>query len=74
MALPVCVFAYTPPSMAPPYMNVSRNDAGDYVITVRSPATPEGRCGETAAMTLPRAQTTELYRALLRDLLKTERA
>ena len=48
------ITAYTAPGASyPPYVSI--NERGDLVeITVRSPATPEGHCGATSAMTMNR--------------------
>ena len=56
------VYAFTPPGAGyPPYINISRNDEGDYVVTVRGPAITHPTTGfavpgPTAQITLPPAE------------------
>lgn len=46
-------WSFTPPGANyPPYLNVTELADHTYRVTVRSPATPDGRCGETSAITL----------------------
>lgn len=37
----------------PPYVNVSELEDGSFEVTVRAPATSDGRCGETVSMPIP---------------------
>lgn len=68
-----CLFAYTPPDLVfPPYVNLSRDEAGDYVVTVR--AAPEAVVGVTASIKLPRAELKKLFNALMRELIPTDKA
>jgi len=80
MSIPDCLFAYTAPGAGyPEYVNLSVVD-GEIKVTVRGPKKPPTDAitveqpGDTSAMTLPREQAVELYRALLRSLLVTDGA
>ena len=74
-----CFHAYTAPGASfPEFINVSRDDAGQIVVTVRSAPTfdvmqsddpPLVACGPTAAIKLTRRQTDELITGLQKSLL-----
>ena len=60
--------AHTDPGCSyPAYMSINRLPDGAVEITVRSPASPDGKCGDTAAM----AMTCDIARATLTQALES---
>jgi len=54
------IAAFTPPGATyPPYVSINERE-GQVEITVRSPITPEGNCGPTAAMSMSRDEFDKL--------------
>lgn len=66
------VFAYTPPGAQPypPYINLRRDIAGCYLVTVRSSAIfgADVSTGHSGEIMIPREQLLELFKALAGEL------
>ena len=47
-------WGFTPATGAgyPPYLNVTEQEDGSFTVTVRSPATDDGRCGNDAHISI----------------------
>lgn len=62
------VYAHTAPGASyPEYISVNETDDPNlFTIVVRSPAKPDGSCGDAAQITLTMAQTEELAGAIIR--------
>jgi hypothetical protein len=48
-------WGFTPAGTSyPPFLNVTEQDDGSFIVTVRSPATFDGRCGNDAGIAICR--------------------
>lgn len=59
-------YAYTEPGTNfPPYVNVNRDENGQWAVIVRSPPKSDGVCGDTAQVSLTVDQAIQLADGIL---------